>query len=221
MTWDNYKDHFNLNLAGSNGCNMDASKYGQNVTFNSEGTLHTISVTASSGGSFYPKGQNGSITCPGNTSQTMSLIPDAGYRISRVTVDGVNVGRIQVKHFENVTSNHSLHAEFEPGDDFFDIPDTVVNTIETVLPLAFRLEQNHPNPFNPLTTIGYQIPERLPIRIKVHNIQGREVDTLINKIQDPGRHHHVWDAGGYSSGIYMVVIHAGSNFAKRKMLLIK
>lgn len=106
-----------------------------------------------------------------------------------------------------------------------DFPVNVKN--ESILPTQFSLSQNYPNPFNPTTTIEYQIPVvasdfRLSkITLKVHDILGREVATLVNQHQKPGNYKTVFDASNLSSGIYYYSLIINNDFFSKKMILLK
>lgn len=94
------------------------------------------------------------------------------------------------------------------------------------IPIKFSLSQNYPNPFNSYTVIEYAIDQTSPVQLKIFNILGREVRTLTNEIQIPGRYRVVWDGstnegGEFSSGIYIYRLTVGSRMAYRKMVFIK
>ncbi|MBI4811808.1 MAG: hypothetical protein HY800_10280, partial [Ignavibacteriales bacterium] len=96
------------------------------------------------------------------------------------------------------------------------------------LPRKFALEQNHPNPFNPSTVISYQLPVESSVRLRIYDILGREVQTLVDGIQDAGFKSMVWNASDLSSSIYFYRLDAVSihipakTFTKvRKMILIR
>lgn len=95
-----------------------------------------------------------------------------------------------------------------------------------VLPLTFELGQNYPNPFNPSTTIRYSIPEAARVEIKVYNILGQVVRTLIDQEQGSGIYQLLWDGKdrsgrNVSTGIYFYQIRAGSYVQTKKMILAK
>ncbi|GBD92227.1 hypothetical protein BMS3Abin04_02962 [bacterium BMS3Abin04] len=97
---------------------------------------------------------------------------------------------------------------------------------EKPLPLKFELSQNYPNPFNPSTTIKYEIPNvttqnLASVQLKVYDILGREVATLVNKNQSPGNYEVVWDASNFTSGIYFYRLTAGNKISVKKMMLLK
>jgi hypothetical protein len=89
------------------------------------------------------------------------------------------------------------------------------------LPLTFALNQNYPNPFNPSTTIRYSVPVATPVVLKIYNMIGQEVSTLVNSEHKPGNYDVKFDAGRFASGIYIYRIQAGSFVETKKMMLIK
>ncbi len=88
-------------------------------------------------------------------------------------------------------------------------------------PTSYELKQNYPNPFNPTTNIEYQIPNREFVSLRVFDILGREVKTLVNEQQSSGTHHVEFDASNLSSGVYLYRLKAGEFIQQQKMLLIK
>ncbi len=88
-------------------------------------------------------------------------------------------------------------------------------------PMSFSLFQNYPNPFNPSTKIKYSIPERGNVELKVFDVLGREVKTLVNKEQPSGAYEIEFNGTKLASGIYFYTIHAGKYIKTKKMVLIK
>jgi glucose/arabinose dehydrogenase len=96
----------------------------------------------------------------------------------------------------------------------------------TGLPTGYDLLQNHPNPFNAVTTIQYELPEEAQVRIELINSLGAIVAVLVEARQPGGRHRLAWDAGNYPAGIYLIRMEArarsGSQFRKTvKMVYLK
>jgi hypothetical protein len=89
------------------------------------------------------------------------------------------------------------------------------------LPAGFTLHQNHPNPFNPGTTITYQVAGRDAVSLRVYDLLGREVATLVNGVQSPGRHSVRLEAGHLPSGVYIYRLQTKGMVQQRKMLLMK
>lgn len=93
-------------------------------------------------------------------------------------------------------------------------------------PTQFSLSQNYPNPFNPSTTINYSIPNERnenirSVQLKIYDILGREVATLVNKHQSPGNYQVEWHAANNPSGVYFYQLKAGNYSEVKKMLLLK
>jgi hypothetical protein len=88
-------------------------------------------------------------------------------------------------------------------------------------PQSFELSQNYPNPFNPTTSIKYQIPSTSFVTLKVFDVLGREVATLVDEIESPGEHQVTFDAGQFANGLYIYRMTAGAWTESRKMLLLK
>ena len=89
------------------------------------------------------------------------------------------------------------------------------------LPVKFGLSQNYPNPFNPATMINYQLAINSFVTLKVYDMLGREVATLVNKEELQGSHTIRWDASRFSSGVYFCKMTAGRFVSTRKLLLMK
>lgn len=89
-------------------------------------------------------------------------------------------------------------------------------------PGKYRLGQNFPNPFNPLTSINYSIPRLSPVTLKIYDTLGREVRTLVDRVQRDGTYTVHWDAARLASGVYIYRLQAGDDFREtRKMILMK
>jgi hypothetical protein len=89
------------------------------------------------------------------------------------------------------------------------------------IPMQFKLEQNYPNPFNPKTNIKYQIAKNSYVVLKVYDLLGSEVETLLSEELIPGTYEIRWDASNYPSGIYYYKLTAGEYSETKKMVLIK
>jgi hypothetical protein len=96
-----------------------------------------------------------------------------------------------------------------------------VRTISTVIPEAYSLKQNFPNPFNPTTKVRFNLPKTAFVTIKVYDILGREVSTIVNEELHAGEYEASYDAGSLSSGIYYYRLDAGDYSGVKKMILIK
>jgi hypothetical protein len=98
---------------------------------------------------------------------------------------------------------------------------TAVKDNNDNVPSGFKLSQNYPNPFNPSTRISYQIPNAGHVTLKVYDVLGREVSTLINSEQNAGSHEVIFNGTKLSSGIYFFRLQSGNYTATNKMVLMK
>jgi len=96
-----------------------------------------------------------------------------------------------------------------------------VSVEEELKPDGFELSQNYPNPFNPSTTIKYSIPTSEFVTLKIYEVLGNEVGTLVNEEKPAGSYEVDFDAANLSSGIYLYKLQAGAFVETKKMLLIK
>ena len=89
------------------------------------------------------------------------------------------------------------------------------------VPEAYTLNQNYPNPFNPVTRITYSIPENAKVSLKVFNLLGQEVATLVNQDQARGNYVALFEANRVATGVYFYRLDAGKFTETKKMLLLK
>ncbi|MBS3944271.1 MAG: T9SS type A sorting domain-containing protein [Melioribacter sp.] len=80
---------------------------------------------------------------------------------------------------------------------------------------------NYPNPFNPVTTISFSVPEESDVLIKIHNLLGQELETIYNDKVTPGKYNLHWDGSKYSSGLYLITIQTNSAIRTLKVMLAK
>jgi hypothetical protein len=92
---------------------------------------------------------------------------------------------------------------------------------EKLLPIEFNLYQNYPNPFNPTTTIKFQIPELSFVTLKVYDVLGSEIETLVNEEKPVGSYEIEFNATSFPSGVYFYQIKAGNFIQTKKMILLK
>lgn len=164
-----------------------------------------------------------------------------------LTVVVINVGEadeelsLNVSYFDITDGDIIRTSEIEQGEivgsydgsGVLDVPGRSITTLscwgtltgvtgrETFDPDAFTLAQNYPNPFNAATMIHFSIPKEAFVQLKVYDITGREIATLINDTMIPGKHAVYFDASNLSSGVYFYQIKAGDSDIRRKMILIQ
>lgn len=90
-----------------------------------------------------------------------------------------------------------------------------------LIPVRVALSQNYPNPFNPTTVISFQSPVSSLVSIRIFDVLGREVATLVNEEKPPGKYNVTWDASNMPSGVYLYRLTAGASVLARKMIVVK
>jgi hypothetical protein len=97
----------------------------------------------------------------------------------------------------------------------------VVEVNPNLTPKQYILLQNHPNPWNPTTTIKYQIPIAGTVTLKVYDVLGNEVTTLIRESKEPGRYEVTFDGSDLSSGVYVYQLRVNDYVSTKKMVLMR
>ena len=100
---------------------------------------------------------------------------------------------------------------------------------ENYIPMEYKLMQNYPNPFNSSTVISWQLPIRNQVILKVYDILGNEIETLVNELKETGRHEIEFNANNLASGVYFYQLKAndpesssGQGFVEtKKMILLR
>ncbi|MBP1658287.1 MAG: 5'-Nucleotidase domain protein [Bacteroidetes bacterium] len=135
-------------------------------------------------------------------------------------------------HNENIVDTDTIYtmstqfgsinpAFYDAWDYDLRKPKTPTSVIDPNAPLVYELAQNYPNPFNPATKIEYSIPMQSQVELKIYNLVGQEVGTLVNEIQKAGVHNVKFDAGNLASGVYFYRLVAGNFTSVKKMVLLK
>lgn len=98
---------------------------------------------------------------------------------------------------------------------------TGVSVHDNEIPNIYTLQQNYPNPFNPSTNISFTLPYQSHVSLKVYDILGKEVATLVNEVKAAGSYTKQWNASQFASGVYFYRLTAGSFYETKKLLLLK
>ncbi len=123
---------------------------------------------------------------------------------------------------------HGASANFELYAGFWKKISITTGVLDGIVPEVFRnnLFPNRPNPFNPVTTVRFEVAETSPVEVVIYGIQGRVVRTLVQEMKSPGRYEMVWDGRddrgmSVGSGVYLCALRIGNYGAVKKMVLIK
>lgn len=122
----------------------------------------------------------------------------------------------QAKVSDDLTSNRNI-SKLNNGV----VSITVTDIKNKILPTSYSISQNYPNPFNPTTVIEYSLPEKNKVEIKLYDLLGREVRTLLNEERLPGKYNIKFNASGLASGVYFYRITAGRFIKTKKMILLR
>jgi len=130
----------------------------------------------------------------------------------------------QIYYWRVRAYNGAGYGEWSPSSNFI-CTVSGIQQISGEVPKEFRLYDNYPNPFNPTTTIKFDIPKSSDVRLSVYDMTGREIETLVNEQLPAGTYETKWDGSKYASGIYFVRLTENSprreQLAIRKMVLAK
>ena len=171
----------------------------------------------------------------GGYSHTIINNPDSPFLVGTQVFSGQNP-TWQEKTFDLSAFSGVIKIRFRFGSDGFVTDEgwyiddvTIQGTVTGVnsdeqyenFPKTFSLSQNYPNPFNPNTTIEFSLPKSEYVTLKVYDLLGKEMATLISDQMQKGKHKLNWNATDFSSGIYFYTIEAGSFKQTRKLVLMK
>jgi hypothetical protein len=134
------------------------------------------------------------------------------------TTEATNYSYSDVLDYSGVTT-YSYRLKQLDFNGAYNLSDVI--TVAFDVPGEFILNQNYPNPFNPSTVIKYAVPKESPVSIKVFDLTGRKVATLVDEVKQPGTYELTFDAGKYASGVYIYQMVSGDFVQVKKMSLLK
>lgn len=117
--------------------------------------------------------------------------------------------------------NYSADGVIDLISDITSRPTNIPRVEDYLVPKNFEVKQNYPNPFNPSTTIEFSIPKDANVSLRIYDILGKEVSTLVNEQRSAGTYVINWNASSFSSGIYFYRVTAGEFTETKKMFLVK
>jgi hypothetical protein len=141
-------------------------------------------------------------------------------RIGFVEGNGTTTLTHQYSYSDNNNISGKIYYRLKQID--FNGAYTYSQAVEVISsPLNFSLEQNYPNPFNPSTNLSFVIGKSSFVTLKVYNIIGKEVATLVSENKNPGKYNLKFNASKLTSGVYIYTLTAGNFSASKKLLLLK
>ncbi len=142
-----------------------------------------------------------------------------------IDLPGFEIGDLIELRLWSNEKQKELSIQHELNEPYFGtgpLSSGVAHVLEkTVIPDRYTLLPAYPNPFNPITTLGYEIPEDSHVVLIIYDINGREITKLVDDRQSAGRYSLQWDASSYVSGIYFVRLITENYTAVQKLLLVK
>ncbi len=184
---------------------------------------YASSICASQAGNFYV---SGSINSGGNVNAIVLKYSNAGVQEWAAIYDG---GSAVADRFDEVRLDNTgnVFTAGNTGNQAMLLKYTQTGTPKASLDRdsfssdGFSLSQNYPNPFNPSTTITYSLTEDSPVVLKVYNVLGMEIATLVNETKSAGTHSVTFDAHGLESGVYEYKLSVANQTLSKRMLLLK
>ncbi len=121
------------------------------------------------------------------------------------------------------TTSNDYNTNFTPVNSCIVIATIFIDDVkdENVTPDKFELNQNYPNPFNPNTTISYQIPNNCMVTLKIYDVLGKEITTLVDGYKTAGKYSVTFDGSKLASGMYIYQMNAGNFTNTKKLVLMK
>jgi len=165
---------------------------------------------------------------------TSEEINNSGFDIERKTSDGIwnKIAFVKGNGTKNTSTTYSYEdrnlisgkynyrlkqIDYNGNYEYYELN----GFVEIGVPSKFDIGQNYPNPFNPVTKINYELPKDVKVEIKVYDISGREIKSLVNELKSAGYHTIEFNGSGLSSGIYFYTIKADGFLKTLKMSLVK
>ncbi len=124
-------------------------------------------------------------------------------------------------HWRSRGVNTGGVGPWSPSQSFTTVSNVAVEQLEGSVPTVFALYGNYPNPFNPQTTIRFDIAEAAHVRLSIFDVLGRELDVLVADQMSPGRYEYTWEATTRPSGVYLYRLQANTFSKTGTMLLVK
>jgi len=137
------------------------------------------------------------------------------------SVDGLLAGENVVAVEVHQSSGDSDDLSFDLGLEATPNEVTDISVSPQNLPQEFSLAEPYPNPFNPTTVIGYNVPEFSKVRLSIYNVLGQKVSELVNRESPAGKYEIEWNAENLGSGVYIVVLRTNTKIMTKKITLIK
>jgi hypothetical protein len=189
----------------------------------------TLNVTLKNSTTLQGKAQKTGITMDASSSWTLTgnsilttFIDPSG--VSGTTITNVTGNGYSIHYDSSLTANQYLGGKVYSlvnGGVLTPATITGVQSEGSITPVEWQLYQNYPNPFNPSTNIKFSVAKAGAVKLKVFDVTGREVKTLIDEVKNPGSYEVNFNAGNLTSGVYFYRLVSEGTVLTKKMVLIK
>jgi hypothetical protein len=209
LLYDNYKD-INTNVKSSS---YVVGLYNRGDMGSGHGwaAVHSVAWNCNTGTSNIiiqkpPTAQNYAIGCFGEVT---GVCPPAPFNQPQGYIEGTGVSGLNPSSLYLAQLAERLSGQ------------TTVKEESSLIPNTFRLEQNYPNPFNPSTKISFALAHKGNVVLKVYDILGKEVATLVDRVYDAGSYTTKWNGSSFAGGLYFYTLRTSGFIETRKMILVK
>jgi hypothetical protein len=201
---------------------LDANSFQSLSTYSRDTSIMVYYVESTTGSSnglvkAFKTNRNGTLLWGGGSIITPGSSTSSKGRMST----GVNQNNMSILAFSDGRNDaNGIYAQNINYNGTFGPVTGIINTGNPT-PYKFVLYQNYPNPFNPTTNIKYQIANSSLVSIKIYDLLGKEIETLVDENQSLGTYEVIWNAEKYSSGVYFYKLISGNFSEVKKMLMLK
>ena len=149
-----------------------------------------------------------------NTLSTLKLALDS---VNRIKYNNV----CEVVYVDDASTDELVEMDADGDIEWNVMGMSVINLTDKFLPTEVSLSNAYPNPFNPVTTLTYDVPSDMNVSMGIYDVRGRLVEELVNDMREQGRYEITWNADQHSSGVYMIKMTAGTAVKVQKVMLVK
>ena len=124
-------------------------------------------------------------------------------------------------HFISDSQNTRYGVYIDDVEIYKAVPTDLSELSQNLIPKEYGLSQNYPNPFNPSTNISFSLPSRSFVLLKVFDVLGREITTIVSEELSAGNYSRQWNASNLPSGVYFYRLQAGEFVQTKKLMILK
>ena len=154
------------------------------------------------------------------SKMNLAKYSNIGYKVNAPGLLGKSI-KLRLHADDNLEAKYVIVENTQTGTNLAKKTFKEVELKQNEVITDYGLNQNYPNPFNPATTITYQLPKSGSVTIKIYDMLGKEVNTLVNEQQEMGRYTVQFDASSLASGMYVYQLRVNDYTSTKKMLLLK